>query len=151
MSGRSHRFLDITSTFWDGNVSCSRIQHGDLSVDRTPTSRSGVRRSTTKPRCLLKLYKCVGFKHKHMFVCFVQRGWLVGNLILYVPVNNFSVMSGRSHRFLGITSTFWGVNVPCSRTQHGLTRVGLEPPTSDPESELLTTRPPRSPVQRGRL
>ena len=23
---------------------------------------------------------------------------------------------------------FWGVNVPCSRTQHGLIRVGLEPP-----------------------
>ena len=30
---------------------------------------------------------------------------------------------------MGITSTFWGVNVPCSRTQHGLTRVGLESPT----------------------
>ena len=28
-----------------------------------------------------------------------------------VPVNNFSVISGRSHRFLGITSTFWEVNV----------------------------------------
>ena len=56
-------------------------------------------------------------------------GWLV-DLILNVPVNNFSVILGRSHRFLGITSTFWGVNVPCSRTQHGLTRVGLEPPTS---------------------
>ena len=39
-------------------------------------------------------------------------------------------MLGWSHRFLGITSTFWGVNVPCSRTQKGLTRVGLEPPTS---------------------
>ena len=38
---------------------------------------------------------------------------------LNVPVNNFSVMSGRSHRFLGITSTFWGVNVSCSRIQHG--------------------------------
>ena len=33
-----------------------------------------------------------------------------------VPVNNFSVMSGRSHRFLGIYSTFWEVNVSCSRT-----------------------------------
>ena len=32
-------------------------------------------------------------------------------LMLNVPVNNFSVMSGRSHRFLGITSSFWGVNV----------------------------------------
>ena len=47
-----------------------------------------------------------------------------------VDENNFSVMLGRSNRSLGITSTFGGVNVPCSRTQHGLTRVGLEPPTS---------------------
>ena len=35
-----------------------------------------------------------------------------------VPVNNFSVKLRRSHLFLGITSTFWGVNVPCSRKQH---------------------------------
>ena len=28
-----------------------------------------------------------------------------------VPVNNFSVMSGLSHCFLGITSTFWEVNI----------------------------------------
>ena len=60
----------------------------------------------------------------------IEAEWLVGWLILNVPVNNFSVMLGRSHFFLGITSTFWGVNVPCSRTQHGLTRVGLEPLTS---------------------
>ena len=40
-------------------------------------------------------------------------------LRLYVQVNNFPVMSGRSHRFLGITSTFWEVNVSCSRIQHG--------------------------------
>ena len=44
-------------------------------------------------------------------------------LRLYVPVNNFSVMSGRSHRFLGITSTFWEVNVSCSRIQHGGLRI----------------------------
>ena len=31
--------------------------------------------------------------------------WLVGWLILNVPVNNFSVM-GWSHHFLGVTSTF---------------------------------------------
>ena len=30
-------------------------------------------------------------------------------LRLYFPVNNFSVMSGRSHCFLGTTSTFWEV------------------------------------------
>ena len=28
------------------------------------------------------------------------------SFLLNVPVNNFSVMSGRNHRFLGITSTF---------------------------------------------
>ena len=40
-------------------------------------------------------------------------------LMLYVPVNNFSVMAGRSHRFLGITSTLSReVNVSCSRIQH---------------------------------
>ena len=32
-------------------------------------------------------------------------------LRLNVPVNNFSVMSGQSHRFLGSTSTFRGINV----------------------------------------
>ena len=31
--------------------------------------------------------------------------------MLNVPGNNFSVMSGLSHRFLGIISTFRGVNV----------------------------------------
>ena len=31
---------------------------------------------------------------------------LVGELVLNVPVNDFSVMLGRSHRSLGITSTF---------------------------------------------
>ena len=38
MSGRSNRFLDITSTFWEVNVnvSCSMMQHSDLSEDRTP-------------------------------------------------------------------------------------------------------------------
>ena len=39
---------------------------------------------------------------------FMQMVWF--GLTLNVPVNNFSVMFGRSHRFLGITSTFffWG-------------------------------------------
>ena len=39
MSGRSHRFLGIyTSTFWEVNVSCSRIQNGDPGEDRTPST-----------------------------------------------------------------------------------------------------------------
>ena len=61
---------------------------------------------------------------------FSQRGTFgLVCLMLNVPVHNFSVMLGRSHSFLGITSTFLGVNMSCSRTQHG-DRVGLEPPTS---------------------
>ena len=40
-------------------------------------------------------------------------------LVLNIPVNNFCVMLGQGHRFLGFTSTFWGVNMSCSRTQHG--------------------------------
>ena len=49
-------------------------------------------------------------------------------LMLNDPVNNFSVMLGRSHRFLGITSIFFlfiffflggGVNMSCSRTKQG--------------------------------
>ena len=53
----------------------------------------------------------------------VPQGWaemfsFLISILLNVPVNNFSVMSGRSHCYLGITSTFWEVNVSCSRIQH---------------------------------
>ena len=53
-------------------------------------------------------------------------------LMLNVPVNNFSVMSGRSHRFLGITSTFffWGGGICLAQGHNTATPVGLEPPTS---------------------
>ena len=40
--------------------------------------------------------------------CLWDGSWLVGCLILNVPVNSFSVMLGRSDRFLDVTSTFWG-------------------------------------------
>ena len=40
-----------------------------------------------------------------------------------------SVMSGRSHGYLGIISTIFGINVSCSRTQHR-TKVRMEPPPS---------------------
>ena len=65
-------------------------------------------------------------------------------LRLYVPVNNFPVMSGWSHRFLGITGTFWEVNVSCSRIQHG-DPSKIEPPTSRSGVRHSTTRPPRLP------
>ena len=37
----------------------------------------------------------------------IDKNFCLFGLRLYVRVNKFSVMSGRSHRFLGISSTFW--------------------------------------------
>ena len=61
-------------------------------------------------------------------------------LMLNVPVNNFSVKSGRSHRFLGITSIFLfgggggggggGGQICLAHGHNTVTQVGLEPLTS---------------------
>ena len=61
-------------------------------------------------------------------------------LMLYVPANNFSVVLGRSHHFLGITSTFWGKYVLFKNATRQ-PEWGSNPRTL--ESEVLTTRPPR--------
>ena len=50
-------------------------------------------------------------------------------LMLNVPVNNYSVMLGWNHRFLGITSTFGG-KICFAQGHNTATRVGLEPLTS---------------------
>ena len=65
-------------------------------------------------------------------------------LKLYVPVNNFSVKSGRSHRFIGITSTFWDVNVSCLRIQHGYLSEDRTPDLSlqSPTLYYQATAPP---------
>ena len=57
MSGRSHRFLGKTSTFWEVNVSCSRIQHGDLSEDRTPDLSSDVLLDLSLNKCMIIIFK----------------------------------------------------------------------------------------------
>ena len=64
-------------------------------------------------------------------------------LRLNVPVNNFSVISGQSHCFLGITSSFLN-KVSCSRTQH----VGgrFRNPYLSLRVRCSTTEPPRSPA-----
>ena len=64
-------------------------------------------------------------------------------LRLNFPVNNFSVMSGRSHHFLGITSIFGGVK--CLAQGHNTAEVGFEPPTSRYRVRGSTTEPPRLP------
>ena len=63
-------------------------------------------------------------------------------LRLNVLVNNFSVMLGRSHRSLGITSTFGGKYVLLRDTTRR-PESGSNPRPLDPESEVLTTRPAR--------
>ena len=71
------------------------------------------------PFVLIVFFICIFFYLYFILVFRVVLVWF--GLMLNVPVNNFSVMLGRSHRFLGITSTFFGggVNMSCSRTQHG--------------------------------
>ena len=75
--------------------------------------------------------------------------------MLKVPVNNFSVMLGRIHRFLGITSTFlllffWGGGGGGGGGYYVLLKDttrrpewGSNPRLLDPESEVLITRPRR--------
>ena len=65
-------------------------------------------------------------------------------LRLNVPVNNFSVMSGRSHRFLGNEPVLSGSKVSCSRTQHGGGRYRT--PDLSLRSPTLYPEPPRSPM-----
>ena len=69
---------------------------------------------------------------------------LVGYMILYVPVNDFSVKLGRSHRFLGITSTFcvrivkvlcWGILSP----QNEIFDLGTEDKPSTSNSIIVKT------------
>ena len=64
-------------------------------------------------------------------------------LRLNVPVNNFSVMSGRSHPSWVINQYFWGVK--CLAQGHNTAAVGFEPPTSRSGVRHSTTEPPRSP------
>ena len=55
---------------------------------------------------------------------------LLVDLIFNVPVNNFSHV-GTEPPLPGYYQYFQGLNVPCSKTQHGLTREGLAPRTSE--------------------
>ena len=70
-------------------------------------------------------------KRKRLYWSIFQGGGVWFSLMLNVPVNNFSVTLGRSHRFLGITVPvlFWG-KICLAQGHNTATRVGLEPPTS---------------------
>ena len=71
-------------------------------------------------------------------VKFFSRVQIMFVLRLKVPVNNFSVMSGRSHRLLCITC-----KVSCSMTQHAGGR--FRTPTSRSGFRRSTSEPSRSP------
>ena len=80
--------------------------------------------------CLRNVCNCSSI---HFRFGFEDRVWLVGWLIdSERPGKQFFSHVGTEPPLPGYYQYFWGVNMPCSRTQHGLTRVGLEPPTSGP-------------------
>ena len=54
-------------------------------------------------------------------------GWLIDS---YRPGKQFFSHVATEPPLSGYYQYFWGVNAPCSRTQRGLTRVGLEYPIS---------------------
>ena len=87
----------------------------------TSTSLKRLIRSRTDACC--KTYEAYGIRGESLSVNIenVLPEILLSCLFvlrLNVPVNNFSVMSGRSHRFLG-KPVLSGSKVSCSRTQHG--------------------------------
>ena len=70
-------------------------------------------------------------------------------LMLYIPVNNFSVMSGRSHRFLGGYYLYFSGSKCVFAPGHNTAVVGIKPPTSCSGVQGSITRPPRSPSDSG--
>ena len=70
---------------------------------------------------------------------------LIGLFVLRfnVPVNNFSVMSGRSHRFLGFNQ-YSRESMYLPQGHNTVTLVGIEPRTSRFGLRRSTTKSPRS-------
>ena len=68
MSGRSHRFLGIVSTFWEVNVSCSRIQHGESSEDRTNMEIKYIQKKHVFLRISLETLTYLTFSNKLLTV-----------------------------------------------------------------------------------
>ena len=59
------------------------------------------------------------------------------------PGKQFFSHVGTEPPLPGYYQYFWWVNISCSRTQHGDPSGARTPRPLDPESEVLTTRPPR--------
>ena len=97
MSGPSHRFLGISSTLWEVSVPYSRIQHGDLSEDRTPDA---LPLGHTAPL----LYHEVVYFFNIQLVCNMYRfvsspePWLICELIVYPWIRRPSYVVRRRRR-----------------------------------------------------
>ena len=79
-------------------------------------------RTCTAVSLEIHVYKNLGIsEYVNCYQILTQRSFVlfVFLLRLNVAVNNFSVMSGRSQRFLGLTRTVERVNVSFPRTQQG--------------------------------
>ena len=74
-----------------------------------------------------KVWFCLGINVRLIDLLNVSLGWFWFGLMLNVPVNNFSVMLGQSHHFLGIAST---------QGHNTATRVVRKPRLLDPRSDV---------------
>ena len=87
----------------------------------------------------LAVLECLKISHR------LKMGkWLVV-LRLNVPVNNFSVMSGRDGAIASWVINQYFRGVKCLAQGHNTAAVGLEPRTSRSGVRHSTTEPPRSP------
>ena len=91
------------------------------------------------------LYAAIYLTYFAMFVVFFffVVVFLFFLVLFNFPVNNFSVILGRSHHFLGINQYFGNLKVSCSNDTTAV--VGFEPWTSRPGVRSSTTEPKRLP------
>ena len=115
-------FRVFLSEISDDRVQCPRL---GLEIKIYDTSAGGIRASQGT------LSSC--FMFTNLAIDDSRFSFL---LLFNVPVNNFPVIFGRSHRFLCIYQYFGELNVSCSRILHG-GHEGSNPGHLAPESDAL--------------
>ena len=125
-------------------VKCLAQGHNTAAVGiESPTSRSGVRHSTTEPPCSpVKVWMCLLFQFHDTYLQKV--GWLCWGLTSQSTIFQ-SCRDGAIASWV-INQYFRGVK--CLAQGHNTAEVGLEPRTSRSGVRHSTTEPPSSPICR---
>ena len=84
------------------------MQVSQAPIDLLTVVRCWLRFEVTLSRCSMIYVVFPKLLFSRLDVSILIKAFFVFGLMLNVTVNNFSVMCGRSHRFLSIASTFWG-------------------------------------------